>query len=88
MNAIDSPHIYMRSLATRQAQQEVPAMLADIVAVTKLSGVDLLIVETVITSYSIHYTKLYEEGRPVRGNVRGRSVHVAHIHRRIRKHCA
>jgi methylmalonyl-CoA mutase len=46
MNAIDSPHIYMRSLATRQAQHEVPAMLADIVAATKLSGVDLIIVET------------------------------------------
>jgi methylmalonyl-CoA mutase len=46
MNAIDSPHIYMRSLATRQAQHEVPAMLADILAATRLSGLDLIIVET------------------------------------------
>jgi methylmalonyl-CoA mutase len=46
MNAIDSPHIYMRSLATREAQHEVPEMLVDILTVTKLSGVDLIIVET------------------------------------------
>jgi isobutyryl-CoA mutase len=46
MNAIESPNIYMRSLATRQAQHEVPAALADILAATKLSGFDVIIVET------------------------------------------
>ncbi len=46
MNAIDHPNIYMRSLATRDAQTEVPDHLADVINVTKLAGFDLVIVET------------------------------------------
>ncbi|ALG68728.1 fused isobutyryl-CoA mutase/GTPase IcmF [Beggiatoa leptomitoformis] len=47
MNAIDSPQIYMRSLATRSsAGNEIPDNLADIIALTKLAGFDLIIVET------------------------------------------
>ncbi len=46
MNAIDSPNIYMRSLATRDAADEVPAYVRDVIAAVKLAGVDLVIVET------------------------------------------
>ena len=46
MNAIDGPNLYMRSLATRAAGSEVPETLGDILAVCKLAGFDLLIVET------------------------------------------
>jgi methylmalonyl-CoA mutase len=46
MNAINSPKIYMRSLATRQAGKEISAALPDIVAACKCAGFDLIIVET------------------------------------------
>ncbi len=46
MNAIDGPNLYMRSLATRAAGSEVPETLGDILAVCKLAGFNLLIVET------------------------------------------
>jgi methylmalonyl-CoA mutase len=46
MNAIDSDHIYLRSLATRAAKSEVPAYLPDIINAVKLAGVDLVVVET------------------------------------------
>ena len=45
MNAIDHPHIYMRSLATRGAH-EVPDYLGDVIAACQASGVDLVVVET------------------------------------------
>ena len=46
MNAIDHDNIFMRSLATREAGSEVPDYLTDIVSATRLSGFDLVIVET------------------------------------------
>jgi methylmalonyl-CoA mutase len=46
MNAIDNPRIYMRSLATRSAQTEIPTSLVDAVAVTQAAGFDVIIVET------------------------------------------
>ncbi len=46
MNAIDNPRIYMRSLATRKAQSEIPAALKDAVNVTRAAGFDVIIVET------------------------------------------
>ncbi|MES2886143.1 MAG: fused isobutyryl-CoA mutase/GTPase IcmF [Pseudomonadota bacterium] len=46
MNAIESPHIYMRSLATREAGTELSAALPDVIAACKLAGFDLVIVET------------------------------------------
>lgn len=46
MNAIEHPRIFMRSIATRQAVGEVPSTLPDLVAACRLSGVDLVIVET------------------------------------------
>ncbi|MGD9365479.1 MAG: methylmalonyl-CoA mutase family protein [Desulfobacteraceae bacterium] len=46
MNAIDNQRIYMRSLATRAAQSEIPEVLEDAVAVTRAAGFDLIIVET------------------------------------------
>jgi isobutyryl-CoA mutase len=46
MNAIDHENIFMRSIATRDAQTEIPAGLADMVALTRCSGFDLVIVET------------------------------------------
>ncbi|GHH97951.1 fused isobutyryl-CoA mutase/GTPase IcmF [Neobacillus kokaensis] len=46
MNAIFSPNVYMRSLATRAARSELSLAITDAVAVTKAAGFDLVIVET------------------------------------------
>jgi len=46
MNAIDSPHIYMRSLATRAAGSEIAASVPDTIAACKLAGYELIVVET------------------------------------------
>jgi len=46
MNATDHRHIYMRSIATRDAGGDVPAQLTDMIAATRIAGFDLVIVET------------------------------------------
>ncbi|MCM3567168.1 fused isobutyryl-CoA mutase/GTPase IcmF [Neobacillus mesonae] len=46
MNAIFSPNVYMRSLATRASKSELSLAIHDAVAVTKAAGFDLVIVET------------------------------------------
>jgi isobutyryl-CoA mutase len=46
MNAIDGPHLFYRSLATRGARGEVPDALDDLVAACKAAGHRLVIVET------------------------------------------
>ena len=46
MNAISSPNIFMRSLATRESKKEVPESLDDIVTCCQAAGFDLIIVET------------------------------------------
>jgi len=46
MNAIGNPRVYMRSLATRQSQTEIPETLADVVRVVKAAGYDLVVTET------------------------------------------
>lgn len=46
MNAIDHPNIFMRSIATRESIGEIPEVIKDVVAATKLAGFDLIIVET------------------------------------------
>jgi methylmalonyl-CoA mutase len=46
MNAIDNPRIYMRSLATRRSQSEIPTALGDAVAVARAAGFDVIIMET------------------------------------------
>ena len=46
MNAIDHPHVYMRSLATRDTGSEVSKALPDVIAACKVAGFDLIIVET------------------------------------------
>src|SRR6202050_2401704 len=46
MNAIDSDQIFMRSLATRDAGTELPAAPPEVLAACKISGFDLIIVET------------------------------------------
>ncbi|HTB28155.1 MAG TPA: cobalamin-dependent protein, partial [Steroidobacteraceae bacterium] len=46
MNAIDSDKIFMRSLATRDTGNELSAALPEVLACCKLSGFDLIIVET------------------------------------------
>jgi len=46
MNAIDSPRVYMRSLATRRSHSEIPAAMAETIAAVKAAGYDLVIVET------------------------------------------
>jgi isobutyryl-CoA mutase len=46
MNAISSPRIYMRSLATRKSSTEIPEALPEVISVLKAAGFDLIIVET------------------------------------------
>ena len=46
MNAIDSPQIFFRSLATRSATSEVPESLPAVIDVCRAAGFDLVIVET------------------------------------------
>ncbi|SHP69558.1 methylmalonyl-CoA mutase, N-terminus of large subunit [Mycobacteroides abscessus subsp. abscessus] len=46
MNAIFSPRVYMRSLATRQSKTELSLAIQDAIAVVKAAGFDLIIVET------------------------------------------
>ncbi|MFS0863011.1 fused isobutyryl-CoA mutase/GTPase IcmF [Fredinandcohnia sp. 179-A 10B2 NHS] len=46
MNAIFSPRVYMRSLATRGSKSELSLAIKDAIAVVKAAGFDLVIVET------------------------------------------
>ena len=46
MNAIEHEHIFMRSMATRDTGSEISAALPEVIAACKLSGFDLIIVET------------------------------------------
>ena len=46
MNAIFSPRVYMRSLATRDSKSELSLAIRDALAIIKASGFDLVIVET------------------------------------------
>ena len=46
MNAIDSSNIFMRSMATRKAETEIPSCLPHILKLFKLADYDLVIVET------------------------------------------
>jgi isobutyryl-CoA mutase len=46
MNAIDTPGVFMRSLATRDAGAEISAALADAIAACRVAGFDLIVVET------------------------------------------
>ncbi|MBE0500211.1 MAG: methylmalonyl-CoA mutase family protein [Desulfuromonadales bacterium] len=46
MNAIDTPRVFMRSLATRDSQTELSAAIHEAVDVLKAASFDLIIVET------------------------------------------
>jgi len=46
MNAIDNPHVYMRSLATRQSNTEIPDTLGETIQALKAAAFDLIIAET------------------------------------------
>jgi len=46
MNAINSPNIYMRSIATRASDSEVPKFVPSAVEACRAAGFDLVIVET------------------------------------------
>jgi len=46
MNAIESPQIFMRSLATRDTGSEISAALPEVIAACKVAGFDLVVVET------------------------------------------
>ncbi len=46
MNAIDDPRVYMRSLATRQANLALSRHIDDAIAILKVAGYDLIILET------------------------------------------
>ncbi|MCF8126726.1 MAG: methylmalonyl-CoA mutase family protein, partial [Desulfotignum sp.] len=46
MNAIDSDRVYMRSLATRRSQTELPEALSHAVEVVKAAGFDMILLET------------------------------------------
>jgi methylmalonyl-CoA mutase len=46
MNAIEHPNVFMRSLATRDTGSEIAAALPEVIAACRLSGFDLILVET------------------------------------------
>jgi len=46
MNAISSPRVYMRSLATRRSNSEIPESLPEVIEAAKAAGFDLIIAET------------------------------------------
>jgi len=46
MNAINNSRVYMRSLATRHSQKEIPDVLPEAIEVLKAAGFDLIIIET------------------------------------------
>ncbi|MCB1750834.1 MAG: methylmalonyl-CoA mutase family protein [Gammaproteobacteria bacterium] len=46
MNAINHPHIFMRSVATRDARGEVPGYLGAMIDACRLAQFDLIIIET------------------------------------------
>jgi len=46
MNAIGSPRVYMRSLATRRSHTEIPDAMVELIEVTQAAGFDLIIAET------------------------------------------
>ena len=46
MNSINAPQIYMRSIATRDSDREVPAFMGHAVDACRAAGFDLIIVET------------------------------------------
>jgi len=46
MNAIFSPKVFMRSLATRQSKSELSLAIHDAISIVKSAGFDLVIVET------------------------------------------
>ncbi len=46
MNAIDSPRVFFRSMATRGSTSEVPGYLSQVVSACAAAGFDLVIVET------------------------------------------
>ncbi|MBS4218879.1 methylmalonyl-CoA mutase family protein [Bacillus sp. FJAT-49711] len=46
MNAIFSPNVYMRSLATRGSKSEISDCLEDAIQIVKAAGVDFVVIET------------------------------------------
>ena len=46
MNSIDDPNIYMRSIATRGAKQEIPGCLGSVIDACKVAGFKIVIIET------------------------------------------
>lgn len=46
MNAINNPRVYMRSMATRQANVALTSHIRDVIDILKFAGFDLIIVET------------------------------------------
>jgi methylmalonyl-CoA mutase len=46
MNAIDTPRVFMRSMAVRRTSLELPVVLPDAVNILKAAGMDLIIIET------------------------------------------
>ncbi len=46
MNAIGNPRVYLRSLATRRSQTEIPDSLPEVITAVKAAGFDLVIAET------------------------------------------
>ncbi len=46
MNAIDHPNIFMRSLATRGTDAELPDYLPEVITAARLGGFDVIVIET------------------------------------------
>ena len=46
MNSLSAPNVFMRSLATRRQHLATSAVLADVIALYRAAGFDLVVVET------------------------------------------
>ena len=46
MNAINAPQIYMRSIATRESESEIPSFIPGAIEACRVAGFDVVIVET------------------------------------------
>ena len=62
MNAVHNPRVYMRSLATRQANLAMSKHVRDAVNVLKVAGFDLVILEN-IGHWSVGYGNRRAFGR-------------------------
>ena len=88
MNSLAAPNVFMRSLATRRQHLATSAVLADVIALYRAAGFDLIVVETAGIGQSD--TEIVDRRRPVAvrhdGRIRRREPAREDRHARLRRH--